>query len=89
MSLFCTAVVIFFAIHALGSLGKSSTPGVDHATGRSKPSQFCLNVVACEGGSVVVETNEPGRLPLDVLPYVLPFSQTRSKGGFDLHEFSF
>ncbi|KAF5871449.1 uncharacterized protein Bfra_007967 [Botrytis fragariae] len=66
MSLFCTAVILFFAIHALRSLGKSSTPGVDHVTGR-----------------------KPGRLPLDVLPYVLPFSQTRSEGGFDLHEFSF
>ncbi|KAF7880142.1 uncharacterized protein EAF02_007779 [Botrytis sinoallii] len=30
----------FFAIHALGSLGKSSTPGVDHDTGRGKPVSF-------------------------------------------------
>lgn len=40
MSLFCTAVILFFAIHALGSLGKSSTPGVDHVTGRNKPVIF-------------------------------------------------
>lgn len=57
MSLFCTAVILFFAIHALGSLGKSSTPGVDHITGKSKPSQFLPERRGLRGGSVVVETN--------------------------------
>ncbi|THV45437.1 hypothetical protein BGAL_0489g00020 [Botrytis galanthina] len=50
MSLFCTAVILFFAIHALGSLGKSSTPGVDHITGRSKPSQFLPERRGLRGG---------------------------------------